>query len=198
MVCKHWILLWAFLAIGVLGCGGSGETPEDTQGEQSSQGSGAANAETPDPDEGPRTAVFLFLEAMRRGDDDATLAMLTPLARREVGKLGDIQLAPKGTDTAEFTVGDVEYINQTGAQVAATWSDFVDDRQRRTDNMLWMVRWTGEEEGWRVAGMAAEIHPGAPPLHLNFEDAEETLRQLDRLRAELTTQRDAPNAPTRR
>ncbi len=206
MVCKHRMLLLAFLAIGALGCGGSG----DTQGEgspsadQSSQGAGAANAETPDPDEGPRTAVTLFLEAMRRGDDAATRAMITPLARREVAKLGDIELAPKGSDTAEFTVGKVEYLNQTGARVAATWTDFVDGGQRRTDNVVWMVRWTGEEEGWRVAGFAAEVEPGQPPMQVNFETAVETLRQLENLRtdlarqepeATLTTQRNNPNAP---
>lgn len=210
MYCKHWMPLLVFLAIGALGCGGSGETPEDTQGEggtstgQSSQGAGAANAETPDPDEGPRTAVTLFLEAMRRGDDAATLAMITPLARREVAKLGEWGFAPKGSDTLEFTVGDVEYLNQTGAQVAATLTDFIDAEHRRTEKVIWMVRWTGHEEGWRVAGFAAEFKAGEPPRHVNFEAAAETRRQLDQLASEagrreaeaaLTTQRNNPNAP---
>ena len=204
MYCKHWMLLLAFLAIGALGCGGSGDTQGEgsPSAEQSSQGAAAANAETPDPDEGPHTAVTLFLEAMRRGDDAATRAMITPLARREVAKLGDIELAPKGSDTAEFTVGKVEYLNQTGARVAATWTDFVDGGQRRTDNVVWMVRWTDEEEAWRVVGFAAEDASGQP-MEVDFEDAEETLRKLDLLRtdlarqeaeAALTTQRNNPNA----
>ena len=70
----------------------------------------------------PEGAVAEFLQAVRVGDDQTAAEMFTPLARERVAEL-NIQVAPQGSDTARFSVGEVEYVAETGARVTATWTD---------------------------------------------------------------------------
>jgi len=42
-----------------------------------------------------------------------------------------------------------------------------------------------EAEGWRMVGMAATVFEGEPPLLLDFEQPQETMRRLELLRQEV-------------
>ena len=42
-----------------------------------------------------------------------------------------------------------------------------------------------EPEGWRIAGVAATVFKGEPPLLLNFEDPEEMLRKQEWVQQEM-------------
>jgi hypothetical protein len=178
---RHWTLTMAMVASLVAGCGGSDESPPP-----------AANPSQPDTTAAadPVESVKIFLEAVRRGDDATAAAMFTQLAREKASEM-NIEVAPKGSDTAQFEVFEAEHVDDELAKVPSTWSDYDAEGQLRTDKMAWMLR--REPEGWRVAGMAATVFEGEPPLLLDFENPEETLRKLDLLREEIV-RRSEPEA----
>ena len=180
------MLLSGFLVAAIAGCGGSEDsTPADSAGDGSDQ---AASTQMAKPD----AAVAEFLEAVRVGNDQKAAEMFTPLARQRVSEL-NIQVAPQGSDTASFSVGEVKYVAEDGAHVAATWTDLDENGKPRTDEMTWMVR--REPEGWRVAGMATIVFPGEPPLLLDFENPKETLRKLELVREEVLRREQTATLP---
>lgn len=173
----NWLCLVAALLAATSGCGG-GSSPA---GSDASPDAGSTAVAKRDPGK-PEKAVHEFLEAVRTGDDAKAALMLTPLARTKTAE-HDLAVAPPGSGTASFTVGDVEYVAKDGAHVASQWSDIGEDGQTRTDAVVWMVRM--ENEGWRIAGMAQKVFPNEPPLFLNFEDPEDMLRKQEQLAVEI-------------
>ena len=173
-----WIVWLAVLAVGIMGCGGSDETGQAGDGEAQLGGSADGGQN------GPAAAVFEFLEAVRSGNDEKAASMLTKMARQKTAEL-NMEVAPPGSDTAEFEVGKVEYLDadRSGARVTSAWSDLDEKSQKRTDEIVWMVR--REPEGWRIAGVAATVFEGEPPLLLNFEDPEEMLRKQQWVQQEM-------------
>jgi hypothetical protein len=177
------------IAISLAGCG----KPAGTGSDAASGGSGAADKSAAVADgsgssaaprnmNSPEGAVYQFLAAIRGGDDRKTEAMFTNLARAKIAEM-QYNVTPPGSDTARFEVGKVEYLADDGARVEATWSDLDNDGNRQTENMLWMVR--REPEGWRIAGMAANVFPGEPPVLLDFENLQEALQKLQMLKEEI-------------
>lgn len=183
MRCQCWMLVSVFLLGVAVGCGDKGPANQPAAQGTASTTDGSKSATTPEAG-GPAEAVTQFLEAVRTGNDEVATKMFTPLARQKTSEL-DIKVAPRGSDTARFEVGKVEMVsNGEGAKVATKWSDInPKDGQTRTDEITWMLR--HETEGWRVAGMAAVVFPGEPPLLLDFEQPEETMKRLDMLREEV-------------
>jgi hypothetical protein len=163
-------IILAYSAL-LLGCGGSE--------------SASVRSDTNVPP--PEVAVAQFLEAVRSGNDEQAASMLTPLARQKTSEIG-LQVVPQGSDTASFTVGEVEYIAEDGAHVASQWTDVDENHQPHTDPVVWMVR--RESDGWRIAGMATKVFDDQPPLFLNFEDPEDMLRK-QKLVAEEVQRRSA-------
>lgn len=186
MQCNHRKLWCAFLLTAFVGCAGSESPSPATQASSSATGTATgqpAAATTPDTST-PERAVAVFLDAVRRGDDQVASSMFTPLAREKTAEL-DIQVAPRGSDTAKFDVGEVQYLDeaQTGARVKSAWTDLDPEGKPRTDDIVWMLRCG--TDGWRVAGMAAIIFDGEDPLLLDFEKPEETLKKLEMLHTEM-------------
>lgn len=175
-------LLWA----GMIGCGGSGT------------GTGAASA--PAETTGPDVAVFKFLEAVRTGNDQAATGMLTALAQKKTTEM-QLAVAPPGSPTAAFEVGEFEMIGDNGAHVASKWTDLGDDGKPHTDDIVWMLK--RDAQGWRIAGMATKLFDDLPPLMLNFEDPEDMIRQqqaaeqeFQRRKGQATSQAQKPADPT--
>ncbi|MHC4400098.1 MAG: hypothetical protein ACYTG0_10505 [Planctomycetota bacterium] len=208
----QWMCVATLLAVVITGCGESedqGDDPATTgPGTQSRQPQSARADEAPPPDTSqPAGAVAVFLDALRKGDDQSVLGMYTARAREEMLQLGDEKdvFAPKASDTAQFTVGAVESQSPDLAYVACTWTDLDQDGNPHTLDLAWAVR--RESAGWRVAGMGATTIEGEPPVLLDFENMEETIREVNRLRQEfhqpdregVQAQRDvAPDDATRR
>ena len=193
MQCKHWMLILALVAVAFVGCSGSSgpagdqaATTDETQGPGSQtigQPLASGQVETPPEDTSqPAGATFAFLDALRRGDDKKILDMYTVRAREEITRLNQ-HFAPRGSDTASFQVGEVEYLNEAGARVACTWTDLDQDGKPHTLDFLWMLR--REPQGWRVAGMAATPFPGEPPVLLDFENLEATIERVNLLAEEI-------------
>lgn len=184
---KRWMLLLTFLSVAGFGCSGSdGEsTPTAEDAPQANRAAGQPRLEP------PAAAVAEFLGAVRVGDDAKAASMFTAAARTQVAQLG-YQVAPKKSDTATFDIGEVQYLEGGGARVVATWSDL-----GRTDEMIWMLR--SGNEGWRIAGMAATVFPGEPPLLLDFENLEEAMNKIRMLRETIeereTLQAQQPEVP---
>lgn len=156
-----------------------------------SQSAGPANGQTSANVAGdtPEKAVSEFLEAVRTGNDEKAAAMLTPLARQKTAEV-DMVVAPPGSPTAKFQVGEVEYVTpeKDGAHVWCRWTDVADDQgQTRTDDLIWVLR--KETEGWRIAGMVTRVFPDRPPLVLNFEDPQDMLRKQQLLQEEMEKSR---------
>lgn len=131
-----------------------------------------------------KQAVVTFLEAIKRGDDEAARKMLTTTARAKTDELG-ISVAPPVNDTATYAVRECEVIGDGGdlVHVGTTWTDVDADGFKSTDNVIWVVRL--DPEGWRVVGMAMRVFDDLPPLLLNFEDPEDMLAKQTMVAEEL-------------
>ncbi len=142
-----------------------------------------------------KAAVKQFLEAMKRGDDQAARAMLTRVARAKCEELG-MSVAPPVSPGATYAIGESEVVTDDGevVHVATTWSDTDDDGFTSSEDVLWVVRL--DPEGWRVVGMAMLIFSGEPPLLLNFEDPEDMLAKQEQVVLELQRRaKQAADAP---
>ncbi len=192
---KAWMLLVAFAAAGFAGCQGStdsGEVPSASAARAQSQPavtqtvqgpSWGSQAQTPPTDTStPAGATAVFLDALRRGDDATILQMYTLLARQQASELNQ-HFAPRGSDTARFQVGQVELVEGNGARVASSWTDLDQDGRPHTLEFVWKLR--RELPGWRVSGMEVTPFPGEPPVHLDFENLQETMRKVDQLAEEI-------------
>ncbi len=208
MRCKHGMLLIALLIVGLVGCQGSTDAgaeppPAQAQAEDTAddpdaapsaagEASGGSEASVPDDTSEPAAAVTVFLDALRRGDDQKILEMYTVRAREEAARLNE-HFAPRGSDTAEFQVGEVEYLGDDGARVACRWTDLDQNGQPHTMQFQWTMR--REPRGWRVAGMIATPFPGEDPVLLDFENLDETIRKVNLLADEIRRREEGPAEP---
>ncbi len=155
----------------LVGCG----QPSGAGGSGAATGGTTTTAAKPAaiPGDGPSVVVRKFLEAVRTSNDAEALRWLTPLAREKTQEM-HMAIAPPGTDTSQFEVGEVEMV-EGGAHVASTWSDLDADGNRHAEPIVWIL--AAETEGWRIAGMATTLFEEKLPIVLNFEDPEEMLRK---------------------
>jgi hypothetical protein len=167
-----WFFVGIILFTITLGCG------------QSQTGNGPeAEASQVAASDGPDAAVHRFLEAVRTGNDDQASQMLTPVARQKTAEYNMV-VAPPGSDTASFKVGEVDMISNEGAHVASFWTDVDENGAKHTDTIIWMVR--KEVQGWRIAGMATRVFDDKPALILNFEEPEDMLAQQQEIEEEMS------------
>lgn len=173
----------AVLALVAAGCGKSGESGgvQNTSGGPPAAGS-----------ESPATTVGQFLDAIRTGSDEKAMALLTSAARQKATETHRSP-TPPASDTARFEVGEVELLGEDGARVACAWTDLDENGKPRTDHAFWVCR--REAEGWRVAGVAAIVFDGEPPLLLNFEDPAEMEKKQAWLRDEITRRAKQESPP---
>jgi len=198
MKLSHWLSLSALLA-GLVGCGHSEKSPTSAAAAPvaaigaAAGGTTAAGPQTPTP----KAAVSEFLQAFKLGNDEKASLMLTPLARKMVAQQ-HLAVAPRGSDTAKFEVGRVEKLGDDGARVYTTLTDVGDNGQPQSDEIIWMVRHV--DEGWRIAGVAAPVFKGEPPLLLNFEDEGDIIKKQqmvhEEIRRRMDQQQQGPSAAT--
>lgn len=166
------------LAMLLTGCGSS-EPPKPA-----ADNSGAG--------ESPDRVVYAFLQAVKNGDDAKAASLLSPLARERTAAK-DLEVAPPGSDTASFQVGQFEIVGEGGAHVASVWTDLDEEGKPRSDEIVWMVR--QEDEGWRIVGMATKLFPDEPPLFLNFEDPDDMIRKQNLAIQEIERRANGGAAP---
>lgn len=127
------------------------------------------------PSSSPADVALAFMEAMKRGDQMVTSALLTQVARTETSKSEDLKIQPFGFDEASFEVGEFEVSKEDPgqAQVACTVSE---DPSADPEQIVWVMK--KERVGWRVAGMALQPEGQSEPLHLDFENPGEMLAAI--------------------
>jgi ribosomal protein S20 len=156
------------------GCGKSAD-----QG--ATQGSPAgANAAAPTPD--VKTVVTSFLEALRKGDNDAATKLLSKVARQKAEASGKC-VAPPPSESAKIEVEEATYPDREIAHVPTKWIDLDETGKPRSDRAILVCRL--EPEGWRVAAFAAYVFEGEDPLLLNFEDLEDMAKKQTWLKEEI-------------
>jgi hypothetical protein len=193
----YWLVTSAALAVILSGCGkstGTGESstaPSDaaTPTTNAVAASPAQNAAASSAKlDGPAAAIHDFLESLRTGNDQKASKMLSKAAREKTASLNR-NVTPPASDTARFTVGKVDYVNDDGARVACTWTDLDEDGKPKTDEAIWVLR--REDKAWHVAGVAAQVFPGEPPLLLNFEDPQDMVKKQQWVREEIRKRAEA-------
>lgn len=156
----RYLLSATFVALIALtfGCSKSEETP-----------TAAAPAGPPDG------TIREFLEAIRVGDDKRAELLLTDLAREKTAQM-DLMVAPPGSASASYKIGEHE-LTEGGqvAHVSTIWTDTGDDGKPQSNEFVWALRL--EPQGWRVAGVAVALFPNQPALLLDFEDPADMLRK---------------------
>lgn len=175
------LALSVVLTLVVSGCGKSSGTAD-----RSSNAGDAATAAA--ASDGPTAAIREFLEALRTGNDEKAMAMLSTKAREKNASLNRT-IRPPASDTAKFTIGKVDYINDDGARVVCTWTDLDENNRPVSDDIVWVLR--RETVGWRVIGVAAQVFPGEAPLVLNFEDPEDMDKKHELVREEKRRREEA-------
>lgn len=137
----------------------------------------------------PIRMTYYFIRALQMKNEKAVLAMLTDKALSERLKRA-IPLGPDFLQNADVDLGSVQYLKdeetkqEVGAHVGTTWMiPDPETNQPYEENIAWVFR--KEDNTWRVAGMIAVLDPKYPPLLVNFEDVEETLRKYQSIEEEI-------------
>ena len=182
MLSRSSILGLAAMALLAFGCSKSSDhgTTQATPAAASIPASAAPAA----PPQDAKAVVTSFLEAIRKGDNDAATKLLTKVARQKAEETGRC-VAPPANDSAKIEVEDAEYPTPDHdiAHVPTKWIDLDESGKPRTDKATWVCRL--EPEGWRVAGFAAYVFEGEAPLLLSFEDPEDMAKKQKWLKEEI-------------
>ena len=190
MLSRSSILGWALVALLAFGCNKS------TDHDAAQATPAAAISATPDtPSQDAKAVVTSFLEAIRKGENEAATKLLTKIARQKAEETGRC-VAPAANDNAKIEVDDPIYPPTPGhdiAHVPTKWIDLDETGKPRTDKATWVCRL--ETEGWRVAGFAAYVFEGEDPLLLSFEDPDDMAKKQAWLKEEISRRAKQETTP---
>jgi hypothetical protein len=188
-----YVLALGVLAAGLLASGCNNATNTSAAaGSTEKQSQPVAQTTVKPGDDDPKAVVTRFLEALRTGNEDQAMGLLSKIARQKAVETNRV-VTGKPSTTAQYELGEVEKIGDDGARVATTWKDSDESGNVRSDHALWVCR--RESEGWRVCGVAAYVFPGEQPLLMDFEDPAKMKQQQDWLQEEII-RRSKASAPS--
>lgn len=182
---KLGLLVTATIALPFLtGCGGSGAAPTASNStEPASAETTAPTASENAPKINPATVVAdgmntpaaqcvaVFLDSLRRGDEQAANGVLTPKAQEELAKTS-YAIQPLGTPEGKYTIGRVgyPYPEKTVALVECTWTEPAAPGEEIAALEI-VCEVHQETVGWRISGMGVTMEGSDEALVLDFEDA---------------------------
>jgi hypothetical protein len=140
-----------------VGCGGGSDAPAAVAQKTAS---GTV------PSDPIAKVVYEFFDAVRQGQMEAAKQRLTPLALQRI-TANKMNIAPPGSPTASFQVGQVTARQDNHALVSLTWSDVDADGKRYNEFIHCELRIDAGQ--WRICGMAQDLGPGRPPVVMDFE-----------------------------
>ncbi len=172
---KRLIRSGSLLALAlVFGCSGGSET-KTAQNESGSTSPSKSAPLKPLVVDGvgsePAQAVAVFLDSLRRGDENAANGVLTTRARAELQKTA-YQIQPLGTPDGKYEIGRVgfPYEEKTVALVECQWTEpATEGQQPLVMEIICEVH--QEAEGWRISGLGVKMVGTEDTLVLDFEDA---------------------------
>ncbi len=116
----------------------------------------------------PAEVVAQFLDCLRRGDEVTTEQLLTKLAREEVAK-HDLEVAPPGSPSATFQIGETREVENGRALVESMWTEpSTDGKDPTKTGVVFDVRL--EAGGWRLAGMVIDMGADSEAIIVDFEN----------------------------
>ncbi|MCA9180382.1 MAG: hypothetical protein KDA51_02995 [Planctomycetales bacterium] len=165
-----------------VGCGGS-STGNSPTAQQSSTSSGQVASSATVVAEGaetePAQTVAIFLDSLRKGDEQAANGVLTAIARQELAKTA-YNIQPLGTPAGQYQIGRVgfPYPEKNIALVECTWTEpATDDTPAEVMEIVCEVH--QDAEGWRISGIGLTIPGTEQPLVLDFENAASLQSTID-------------------
>jgi len=186
--------IWGLtLVLLAYGCSKPTETGT-TQATPAAAASNPTSTAHDNPSQTAKVVVTSFLEAIRKGDNDAATKLLTKVARQKAEETGRC-VAPAANDSAKIEAQEPVYptAEHDIAHVPTKWVDLDETGKPRTDKATWVCRL--EPEGWRVAGFAAYVFEGEDPLLLSFEDPDDMLKKQNWLKEEITRRAKQETTP---
>lgn len=162
----------------IAGCGGSSEsTTTDGSSAKSAPSTSQTIAQPNINNQDPKSAITVFLDAMRAGDDKTAEYLLTSKAREETARQ-DMVVQPPGTPNAVYQIGRVEYPKdkEGTAYVECTWTEKYDSGQQDQYEVVWVLH--QEKSGWHIAGMATELDNSGSVVFLDFENPSEMMEKV--------------------
>ena len=179
----------AIVALQVAGCGPSAST---TTGAKPAAAT-AALAKTGNIDvAASKDVVSQFLDAIRRGGETGGAnQLLTQQAQTVLKRLGRT-VQPIGSPDAVFTVTRAEAVPEApgAAMVHSTWTEPSPDGKSESYEVVWALM--KEPVGWRISGLAMDLHPGRDPIIVDFENAADMANLLNSNEETVAT---APQGP---
>lgn len=181
----HFLLTLAALSLPIAaGCGdGSSAAPATAQNEAVQASTSSIGDPSTMINDGAGTApaqtVAIFLDSLRKGDEQAANGVLTTLARQELPKT-TYQIQPLGSPAGQYKIGRVSfpYAEKTVALVECTWTEPpVEGNAQEVMDIVCEVH--QEAEGWRISGIGVNVPGTDQALVLDFEDAASLQATID-------------------
>ena len=118
----------------------------------------------------PGEVVAVFLDSLRRGDENAANAVLTALAQEELKKT-DFVIQPLGTPEGTYQIGRIALLpdDKTVALVECKWIE--PGAAGAANSELDIVCEVHQEQpGWRISGIGIKESGSEDTMVLDFED----------------------------
>lgn len=165
-----------------VGCGGTPAGSSPTAQQSSAGGeqvASSATVVTEGAETEPAQTVAIFLDSLRKGDEQAANGVLTAIARQELAKTA-YNIQPLGTPAGQYQIGRVgfPYPEKNVALVECTWTEpATDDTPAEVMDIVCEVH--QEAEGWRISGIGLTIPGTEQALVLDFENAASLQSTID-------------------
>ena len=177
------------LLIAAVGCGGSnsdttaGGKPDQAATMQNNVAQGKSGTQpivTSGAGTEPGEVVALFLDSLRRGDENAANGVLTAQAQAELAKT-EYVIQPLGTPEGKYKIGRVGFVDgdTSVGLVECVWTEPNPDQTQMPIELDIVCEVHKETQGWRISGLAVKMAGTDETLVLDFEDAASLQQALE-------------------
>ena len=128
----------------------------------------------------PGEIVALFLDSLRRGDENAANGVLTAQAQTELAKT-DYVIQPLGTPEGSYKIGRVGFVDgdTSVGLVECLWTEPNPELGQPPIELDIVCEVRKEPKGWRISGLAVKMSGTEETLVLDFEDAKSLQQALE-------------------
>ncbi|MCH2113762.1 MAG: nuclear transport factor 2 family protein [Pirellulales bacterium] len=117
-----------------------------------------------------KTVVRTFWESVGRGDAEAAIELLSPVAQQCI-RQNRYDFVPPASETMKFTLGELEIVDGDQAVIDSVWTDVDGSGNTYHEQMSLALRRV--DGRWCIFGMAADMGPNEQPMVMDLESPEE-------------------------
>ncbi len=172
------------LCLAALGCNNGSNTDSGVADAKAAQGASATAQKSTVVTNGagtePGEVVALFLDSLRRGDENAANGVLTAQAQAELAKT-DFVIQPLGTPEGTYKIGRVGFVDgdPSVCLVECLWSEPSPQAGQQPIELDIVCEVHKEVPGWRISGIAVKMAGTEDALVLDFENAASLQQALE-------------------